>query len=91
MWKRIPVLSNSRACGPRQQVRDGVDGRLIRDPEDETELRHAIDEMLAAPDDRRRMGRSAQRRVHDSFLVLDQLRSWGQLLWVALEPRTTGG
>jgi trehalose synthase len=32
MWKRIPVLSNSRACGPRQQVRDGVDGRLIRNP-----------------------------------------------------------
>jgi trehalose synthase len=91
MWKRVPVLSNSRACGPRQQVRDGVDGRLIRDPEDETELRHAIEEMRAAADDRRRMGRSAQRRVHDSFLVLDQLRSWGQLLWVALEPRATGG
>ena len=91
MWKRIAVLSNSRACGPRQQVRDGVDGRLIRNPEDETELRQAMDEMLAMPEGRRRMGRSAQRRVHDSFLVLDQLRSWGQLLSIALEPRATGG
>jgi hypothetical protein len=43
------------------------------------------------PDGLRRMGRSAQRRVHDSFLVLDQLRSWGQLLSVALEPRATEG
>src|SRR6476619_1762596 len=82
--KRIAVLSNSRACGPRQQVRDGVDGRLIRNPEDERELRQAMDEMLAMPEGRRRMGRSAQRRVHDSFLVLDQLRSWGQLMWTAL-------
>jgi hypothetical protein len=47
MWKRVPVLSNSRACGPRQQVRDGVDGRVVGDPEDETELRNTIHEMLA--------------------------------------------
>jgi trehalose synthase len=80
MWKRVPVLSNSRACGPRQQVRDGVDGRLIRDPEDEAELGQAIDEMLAAPETLRRMGRAAQRRVNDAFLMLGQLRSWGQLL-----------
>jgi trehalose synthase len=87
MWKRIPVLSNSRACGPRQQVRDGMDGRLIRNPEDEAELRDAICEMLAAPDGLRRMGRTAQRRVHDQFITLAQLRSWGQLLGAALEPR----
>jgi trehalose synthase len=84
MWKRIPVLSNSRACGPRQQVRDGVDGRLIRNPEDEEELRGAIHDMLAAPDDLRRMGRAAQRRVHDGFLVLTQLRKWGELLGTAV-------
>jgi trehalose synthase len=91
MWKRIPVLSNSRACGPRQQVRDGVDGRLIRNPEDEMELRQAIDEMLAAPDELRRMGRAAQRRVHDGFLVLGQLRSWGQLIGAAIEQRALQG
>ena len=80
MWKRIPVLSNSRACGPRQQVRDGVDGRLVRDPEDEAELRRAMLDLLAAPDDLQRMGRAAQRRAHDAFLLLGQLRSWGRLL-----------
>jgi len=91
MWKRIPVLSNSRACGPRQQVRDGVDGRLVRDPEDEVELGHVIHEMLDSPAALRRMGQAAQRRVHDGFLVLTQLRSWGQLFGAALEPRATGG
>jgi trehalose synthase len=90
MWKRIPVLSNSRACGPRQQVRDGVDGRLILDPENEAQLRRAIDEMLATPDDMRRMGRAAQRRVHDGFLVLAQLRNWGQLIGAAVELRAPG-
>jgi len=67
-------------------VRDGVDGRLIRNPEDEAELGHAIGEMLGAPDRLRRMGRAAQRRVHDQFITLAQLRSWGQLLGAALEP-----
>jgi trehalose synthase len=90
MWKRIPILSNSRACGPRQQVRDGVDGRLIRDPEDETELGRALDEMLAMPEGLRLMGRAAQRRVHDRLLVLAQLRSWGQLLGDAVESRGAG-
>ena len=29
MWKRIPVLTNERACGPRHQVRHLVDGFLV--------------------------------------------------------------
>ena len=66
-------------------------GRLVRDPEDEAELRNAIHEMLASPADLRRMGQAAQRRIHDGFLVLGQLRSWAQLLTAAVEPRTTGG
>ena len=91
MWKRIPVLSNSRACGPRQQVRDGVDGRLISDPQNERELQGAIDQMIAAPDGLARMGRAAQRRVHDNFLVLTQLRSWGQMLQAAIESHIREG
>jgi hypothetical protein len=67
-----------------------VDGRLIRDPEDETELQRALDEMLAMPEGLRLMGRAAQRRVHDRLLVLAQLRSWGQLLGDAVEPRGAG-
>ena len=84
MWKSVPVLTNSRACGPRQQVRDEVDGRLIGDPENPLELSRALDEMLADPARLERWGRSAQRRVHDEFLVLTQVRAWARTLAVML-------
>jgi trehalose synthase len=80
MWKRVPILSNSHACGPRQQVRDGLDGRLIADPESRDELRRVLGEMLSDPARLERWGYSAQRRAHDRFLVFDQLRSWGKVL-----------
>ncbi len=80
MWKRIPILSNSKACGPRQQVRDGEDGRLIADPEDVDELRDALLEVLADRREREAWGRSAQRRVHDRFLVFRQVWDWAHLL-----------
>jgi trehalose synthase len=80
MWKRIPVLSNSRACGPRQQVRDGLDGRLVADPENPLELHQALVDMLMDPVRLERWGHSAQRRVHEHFLVFGQLRAWGRLL-----------
>jgi trehalose synthase len=90
MWKRVPVLTNSRACGPRQQVRDGLDGRLIADPEDPDQLRRALDEMLLDADRLERWGQSAQRRVHDQFLVLGHLRAWGQMLSSLLTRREQG-
>lgn len=80
MSKRIAVLSNSRACGPRQQVRDGLDGRLIDDPEDTAELAHALNDMLSDPHRLDRWGRTGQRRVHELFLIFSQLRAWGRLL-----------
>jgi trehalose synthase len=76
----VPVLSNSRACGPRQQLRDGLDGRLILDPEDVEELQQALDASLADSEARHQWARSAQRRVHELFMVISQLRRWGQLL-----------
>lgn len=80
MWKHVPILSNARACGPRQQVRDGLDGRLVEDPEDEAALAEAIDSMLADSTGRDTWGRSAQRRVHQEFLVFTQLRNWTRLI-----------
>jgi trehalose synthase len=90
MWKRVPVLSNSRACGPRHQVRDDLDGRLVRDPENESELQLVLSEMLADARGRERWGRAAQRRVHDNFLIFNQLRSWGQLIDATLLDQTAG-
>lgn len=80
MWKGVPVLSNRRACGPRQQVRDDLDGRLADDPEDPEELAAVLDEMLRHPTARDRWGRTAQRRAHDLFLVFTQAGAWLELL-----------
>jgi len=79
MWKRVPILSNSQACGPRHQVRDDVDGRLAKDPTDEAELVQLLDEMLSDHEARDRWGRSAQRHVHEKFLIFRQLVSWLEL------------
>jgi trehalose synthase len=79
MWKRAPILGNSRALGIRHQVRDGIDGRLVRDPEDVTTLAAAMDAMLADPQARSRWGQAGQRRVHDNFLLFGQLRAWFRL------------
>ena len=80
MWKRIPVVSNSKACGPRYQVRDGIDGRLIADPEDFESLANAMIDMLSDADRNDAWGKRAQRRVHDQFLVFHQLRGWMDVL-----------
>ncbi|HEX2167981.1 MAG TPA: glycosyltransferase [Longimicrobiales bacterium] len=79
MWKGVPVLTNSRACGPRQQVRDGMDGRMIGDPEDTDEIARALFEMLSS-DRLDEWGQNAQQRVHEHFLIYAQLRHWVRLL-----------
>jgi trehalose synthase len=80
MWKHVPVLTNNMAVGPRQQIRDGLDGRLIHDPCDTAELADMLDAMLADSAGRSAWGRNAQRRAHDHFLVYAQLRGWLRLL-----------
>jgi trehalose synthase len=88
MWKRRPVLSNSRACGPRQQIRGGVDGEMISDPEDVGAIAAAIARMLADPAQLERWGRNAERRVHDHFLIYTQLRHWLRLFDIVPLYRT---
>jgi trehalose synthase len=79
MWKRGAILG-SRACGIRQQVRDGVDGHLVDDCEDPEEIAALLDRMLDDLPGRARLGRAAQRRVHEEFLVFTQVRRWLELL-----------
>ncbi|HEY0672735.1 MAG TPA: glycosyltransferase [Longimicrobiales bacterium] len=76
MWKRSAVLGSAAACGVRLQVRDGVDGRLIHNPENVSELTEAMVEMLADPLRLEEYGRNAQYRVHDQFLIFSELRQW---------------
>ena len=76
MWKRKPVLGSATAFGVRQQVRDGVDGRLVADPEDREALARLMHEMLADSNELEELGRSAERRAHDEFLVFRELEKW---------------
>jgi len=79
MWKQC-ALAGSRACGIRQQIRDGIDGRLIPDSRDPEGIAELLNEMLDDLPGRQRFGRSAQRRVHDEFLVFGQVRRWLETL-----------
>ncbi len=80
MWKRIPVLSNTRAVGPRQQVTHGCDGWLVDDPEDPGQIADAMDFLLNDRVERAALARTAQRRAHDQFMIFSQLTSWLELL-----------
>jgi trehalose synthase len=80
MWKGVPVLTNSQACGPRQQVRDNMDGRMIPDPADADCIAETLLSMLSRRERLESWGRSAQRRVHDHFLIHSQLQHWLRLL-----------
>jgi trehalose synthase len=79
MWKRTAVLG-SRACGIRKQIRDGIDGRLVSDPEDTERIAVLLDSMLEDYVERGRVGLNAQRRVYDEFLIFTQMRRWLQML-----------
>lgn len=79
MWKAVPVLG-THAWGLRQQIRDGLDGRLVAHPTEPEEIARALDEMLADPVQRSSWGQSGQRRVYDSFLVFGQVRGWLRVL-----------
>jgi trehalose synthase len=79
MWKGTPVLG-TEACGLRQQIRDGIDGRLVRNPEDPKEIADLLDEMLSDPLERDRWSRNAQKRVFTEFLVFAQMQHWLRVL-----------
>jgi trehalose synthase len=84
MWKQRGVLG-SRACGVRSQIRDGIDGRLVGDSRDPAEIAELLEAMLDDLPGRTRWGQTAQRRVHDEFLVFTQARRWLEALAQQLE------
>lgn len=86
MWKQKAVLGNSRAVGLRQQIRDRIDGCMITDPEDTTEIAATLNEMLADPAGRDTWGNAAQRHVHEEFLVLSQISHWLHVLAEVVDP-----
>lgn len=79
MWKRRVVVG-SQACGIRQQIREGIDGRLVESATDPETIAMVLDDVLSDPYHRDYLASHAQRRVHEEFLVFSQLRKWLRLL-----------
>jgi len=79
MWKRVAVVA-SPACGLRQQIRPGIDGKMLSSAENRAEIADVLEALLSNPRERELLGRNAQRRVHDEFLVFSALRRWLGLL-----------
>lgn len=77
----LPVISTRCPTGPEHIVRDGIDGRLVRN-EDEPALAQAMGELMADPAARQRLARrapevldrfSSQRIMGEWQVLLDQL------------------
>jgi trehalose synthase len=87
MWKCVPVLA-TRASGLRQQIRSGIDGILTQNAADPDEVARRLDDALRDLPKHDLLARSAQRRVHERFLIFTQLCEWlGVLTSAASSPR----
>lgn len=88
MLKGAPVVASSTP-GPMQQIRDEIEGRLIKDPEDSEALSFLLDELLRAPYVREELGRNGERRVREDFLIFAQLGRWLRLFGELLDQPST--
>ena len=79
MWKRVPVLG-TQAVGLRMQIRDGLDGRLVHEPENVDGVAATLAEMLGDARQRELWARSAQRRAYSQFSVFTQVARWIRVL-----------
>lgn len=86
MWKRVPVLA-SNSCGLRHQIRNGIDGILIRNPENEQEVAKSLSEVLKEPNKVEQMGFYAEMRVINKFLNFTQISDWLRVLNLMAEQR----
>lgn len=84
MWKGRPVVA-SAVGGIQDQIRDGIDGLLVRQPHDAAETAAAIDKILRDADLARRLGASGRARVCSDYLSVASLERWAELLRVLLE------
>lgn len=88
MWKRRPVLG-THAAGVREQVKDGVHGRLNPHPEDPECVAQTLHEMMIADEERKTWARNARRRVSDRYLVFTQVRRWLEVLGQVVDQPST--
>lgn len=75
MWKTKPVIGSS-ACGIKLQIREDLDGKIIQNPEDPSEIAAVLSQALHDPKQREIWAYNAHKRVVENFLIFTQLRQW---------------
>jgi trehalose synthase len=79
MWKARPVLA-SAVGGIQDQIVDGRDGLLLRNPTDLDAFAAALRRLLEKPEEARRLGENAHRRVAGEFLGFHHLVKYAELI-----------
>jgi trehalose synthase len=87
MWKARPVVA-SGVGGIQDQVVDGRTGVLVADPRDLPAFARAIEDLAADPRRAAELGQAGREHVRDSYLAIDRLREYVELLSALL--RRTG-
>lgn len=81
MWKRRPIVA-SAVGGIEDQIRDGIEGLLVRDPTDADETARALERVLESPDLAQRIRDAAYARVCERYLSVSALEGWARLLQI---------
>jgi trehalose synthase len=79
MWKAQPVVA-SAVGGIQDQIDDGEQGLLLRDPTDLDAFAAALVTLLCDPAAARNMGARGHARVLDRYLGLDSMLRYGALI-----------
>jgi trehalose synthase len=79
MWKARPVVA-SAVGGIQDQIQDGVNGILLKDPTDLDVFAEAVRWLLENPADAGRLGEAARERVRDEFLGVRHLLQYAELI-----------
>ena len=86
MWKAKPVVA-SRVGGIQDQVVDGRTGVLIDDPRDLAAFGAAIAALAGDPERAAALGAAGREHVGESYLAIDRLREYVDLLASLLNGR----
>jgi trehalose synthase len=79
MWKSRPLVG-SAVGGIQDQVQDGVNGLLLREPDDLEAFADLVQRLLENPDEGAALGRAAHNTVRTHYLGLRQLIQHAELL-----------
>jgi trehalose synthase len=79
MWKRRPTAA-SAVGGIQDQIRDGIDGVLIANPNDPDETAAVLRRILGDPALAERLGNAGYEHVREHYLSIGALERWADLV-----------